>query len=167
MTTTTLILISAAVLSIVISLMAAFTARTWSPAAALASLAVLFFTPGMEVSPDSLAFWSVAAVIALGINMLLPREISTSHVGVGYITGASLAGAFVGMLLSGAGIIIGAVAGALCGGIAFCRTPAGQVLGFPSRKFFNYLCAKGLPIVTVTSIAVISVSKIYSGLYPF
>jgi len=159
-----LILISLCILLLVIALVAAFTSRPWSPLAAYAPLLILHFTPGIGISTQLLVFWGVIASIAFGINILLPRAVASSTIGTGYLIGASLAGGMVGTLVSPEGIIIGAVAGALCGGIAYSRTPAGKILEFPSRKFLNYLCAKGLPVIVTTCLTVITVTIIYIGL---
>ena len=78
---------------------------------------------------------------------MLPKKITSSRLGIGYIAGAALAGTFVGLAMSHEWMIIGAVAGATLGGIAYSRTPAGRIMEFPSSKFLNYLCAKGLPAV--------------------
>lgn len=106
----------------------------------------------VHVTATPLIFWGVATVIVLVIQYLLPRNISTSRRGVGYIAGAALAGTFVGMAISHEWMIVGAVAGAILGGIAYSRTPAGNVMEFPSSKFLNYLCAKGLPAVVTMCI---------------
>lgn len=104
---------------------------------------------------DTMIFWGVATVIALGITYMIPRKVAYSNVGVGFIAGGALAGAVVGMLTNTmAGIIVGAVCGALFGGIAFANTRAGrEVMAFPSGRFFNYLAAKGLPVVVALSMA--------------
>lgn len=163
MSTLPTVLISLCLLVVVLALVAAFTGRRWSPAAAYLPLLSIHFIPGLHLDPgESLIFWGLAAAIACGINYLLPRELSTGTVGNGYLCGAALTGAFVGMLVSTAGIVLGAAAGALLGGIAFSRTPAGHVMRFPSREFFNYLCAKGLPVTVVVSLAVISIMSIYT-----
>lgn len=96
---------------------------------------------------NSLIFWGVATVIVLGLEYMLPKHIVDSRRGVGYIAGAALAGTFVGLVISHEWMIVGSVAGAILGGIAYSRTPAGKVMEFPSSKFLNYLCAKGLPAV--------------------
>lgn len=106
-------------------------------------------------STGFLVFWGVATVIALGITTLVPDEVSSSRVGVPYMGGGALAGTVVGMLSNTmAGIIVGAAAGVLLGGIAFANTAAGRaVMHFPSAPFFNYLAAKGLPVVVALSMA--------------
>ncbi len=81
------------------------------------------------------------------------KSISGSRRGLGYIAGAALAGAMTGLVISHAWMIIGGVAGAILGGIAYSKTPAGKALGFPSSKFLNYLCAKGLPAVIAVCMA--------------
>jgi len=100
----------------------------------------------------ALIFWAVAAIITLAIGYMLPESVATSRRGVGYIAGAVIAGTFAGMAVSNAWMITGAVAGAILGGMAYSKTPAGRTMGFPSSKFFNYLCAKGLPAVVTACI---------------
>ena len=77
---------------------------------------------------------------------------------------ASVAGTLIGMILSQAAMIVGAATGALCGAVAYARTPRGKVLDCPSARFFNYACAKGLP-ATVTScmcgLAVIAILTLF------
>lgn len=102
---------------------------------------------------STLIFWGVATVLVLILSFMLPKSISGSRRGLGYIAGAALAGALVGLVISHAWMIIGGVAGAVLGSIAYSRTPAGKALGFPSSKFLNYLCAKGLPAVIAVCMA--------------
>ncbi|MDE5734242.1 MAG: hypothetical protein K2H83_03765, partial [Duncaniella sp.] len=102
-------------------------------------------------------FWGAAMLTAVALCCVLPRPIALSRKGVPYIAGASLAGSMAGMAAgSGAATIIGAVAGALLGGVAYGQTPAGRALQFPSPKFFNYLCAKGLPAATAMSMTALA-----------
>ncbi len=96
---------------------------------------------------NSLIFWGISTGIVICLEYMLPKKITSSRRGVGYIAGAALAGTFVGLAMSHEWMIIGAVAGATLGGIAYSRTPAGRIMEFPSSKFLNYLCAKGLPAV--------------------
>ncbi|MDE6175135.1 MAG: hypothetical protein K2F88_06190 [Duncaniella sp.] len=102
---------------------------------------------------NTLIFWGIATVIVVALSFMLPKSVSGSRRGLGYIAGAALAGAMVGLVISHAWMIIGGVAGALLGGIAYSKTPAGKALGFPSSKFLNYLCAKGLPAVIAVCMA--------------
>lgn len=106
-------------------------------------------------SGETLIFWGVATLIVLGITYLLPRQVSASRVGVPFIAGGALVGVVVGMMANSmAGIIVGGLAGALFGGIAFANTAtARQLMSFPSKKFFNYLAAKGLPAVVALAMA--------------
>lgn len=131
----------------------AFVPKAWSAPVAWVGLWLLSLGEAVTAPWSTLLFWGVAALIAWGINIMLPKTVSNSKMGVGYIVGAALAGTLVGMLMNNAGMIIGAVAGAFCGALAFSRTPAGKPMVFPSRQFFNYLCAKGLVAVVTTCIA--------------
>lgn len=102
---------------------------------------------------STLIFWGIATVIVVILSFMLPKSISGSRRGLGYIAGAALAGAMTGLVISHAWMIIGGVVGAILGGIAYSKTPAGKALGFPSSKFLNYLCAKGLPAVIAVCMA--------------
>lgn len=129
-----------------------FLSNPYAVAAAYTGMLAVGLT-AVHSSATSLIFWGVAAVIVLVIQYLLPRNVARSRLGIGYIAGAALAGAFVGMVMSHGWMIVGAAVGAILGGIAFSRTPDGAGMEFPSSKFLNYLCAKGLPAVVVMSIA--------------
>lgn len=110
---------------------------------------------GLEVK--SLIFWGIAVAIVVGIRLMLPRNISLSARGVPFISGACITAAAVGMILNtAAGIILGALAGAVLGAIAFSNTHSGRAMNFPSRQFFNYTAAKGLPVAVTVSMVAIS-----------
>lgn len=117
-----------------------------------------------DVSYGPLLFWGVASAIVIAINFMLPRAVTTSRKGTGYIVGAVVAGTFTGMIVSHAWMIVGAAVGAVLGGIAYSRTPEGGVLGFPGSRFFNYLCAKGLPAIVTASIAGTTVEWLIAAL---
>lgn len=101
----------------------------------------------------SLIFWGVATLIVIALAFTLPQRVSSSRRGLGYIAGAAIAGGMVGLIISHPWMVIGAIVGAVLGGIAYSKTPAGKALEFPSSKFLNYLCAKGLPAVVTMCIA--------------
>lgn len=151
-----------ALLIITIILIVAAAATTfysllYGTALAFLALCTAGLMPGVSLSLSTYIFWGIAMVVTVALCCVLPRSVATSRNGVPYIAGAALAGGFAGMALgSGAAIIIGAVAGAALGGIAYGRTPQGRSLGFPSAKFFNYLCAKGLPAAVAISMAVLA-----------
>lgn len=165
MDTLGIILISVAVISAFASLVIAYIPRGWGALVAYCGLFCLSFVPGLTVKTEALLFWGVAALITLGICSLLPDWVSRSRKGVGYIVTAAIAGTLVGMLISSAGLIIGAVTGAFCGALAFSRTPEGKTLKFPSSEFLNYLCAKGLPAVVTACIAGLILSTLYHFYY--
>ena len=141
-----------------------FMSNRWAVAAAYAG----FLGIGLSVvhpTATPLIFWGVSAAIVIALQYLLPVNISSSRRGVGYIAGATLAGTFVGLAISHEWMIVGAIAGAILGGIAYSRTPAGAVMEFPSSKFLNYLCAKGLPAVVTICIvgtAILWLTALYS-----
>ena len=164
MTVTCLILIIIAAICAAVS---EFAARTTAPLIALCALAIGLAAPDSEVTWQSVAFWGACAAVALGINMMLPPQVSRNRSGQAYLFGAALAGAFTVMIISTAGMILGAAAGALCGAIAFSRTPAGTSLRFPSSQFLNYVCAKGLPAIVTAclcGLAVLSAAALIHSL---
>lgn len=152
-----IILSSIAVLT---ALAGMFRADKWAPLAAWCAYACLIVSSVKVPTWQSIAFWGAAAAIAFSINQLLPQHISRSRIGLGYIAGASLTGTFAGILLSQAGMIIGAVAGAFIGALAFSRTPRGSDIRYPFSKFINYVCAKGMPAVITACICGLSAMNI-------
>lgn len=140
------------------SLVLMFAPRRESAPVAFAGLLLLQLSGHIVVSTTQLVFWGVAALIVLGLNVLLPASVAGSSRGVAYMAGGALAGTLVGMLTGSAGLIIGSVAGALCGAVAYSRTPGGRDLGFPSQKFFNYAAAKGFPAVITSCIIGIAIA---------
>lgn len=98
-------------------------------------------------------FWGFAALVVIGLNYMLPREVVASRLGVGYIGLGGLTGLVLGYLISVNVMVIGAVVGIALGGLAFSMTHSGRHLDFPSARFLQYLCAKGLPSAVVLSMA--------------
>lgn len=110
----------------------------------------------LQLPSSTIIFWSLATLIVLGLDRLLPATVTRTSYGRGYIVIGVLAGMIVGMLLSGAGIIVGAAIGAFLGALAYSRTPAGRIIPFPSSAFMRFLAARGLPaIVTFSMIGLI------------
>jgi len=145
------------IILIVAAVAMSFYSLLYGTALAFLALCTAGLLPGVTLSLTTYIFWGVAMVVTVALCCVLPRPIALSRKGVPYITGASLAGSMAGMAMgSGAATIIGAVAGALMGGVAYGQTPAGRVLQFPSPKFFNYLCAKGLPAAIAMSMAALA-----------
>lgn len=118
---------------------------------AYASLWMFQLSGHLQFPSSTIIFWSVATLIVLGLDRLLPAAVSRASQGQGYIATGSFAAMAVGMLMSGAGIILGAAIGAFLGALAYTRTPAGQTLPFPSSPFLRLLCAKGLPVIVAFS----------------
>lgn len=126
--------------------------QLWAPAVAWASLAILLLTSAKVPTLSTVGFWAAAAAIATAINFMLPRSVTDSRIGQGYIAGATIAGMLVGMVISPAAMIVGAIAGAFIGALAFSRTPAGANIREPFSKFINYVCAKGMSAVIAACI---------------
>ena len=56
-------------------------------------------------------FWGFAALVVVGLNYMLPREVVASRLGVGYIGLGGLTGLVLGYLISVNVMVIGAVVG--------------------------------------------------------
>lgn len=116
-----------------------------------------------RVSTGQLIFWGVATAITVALMLMLPKQVSKLSVGMVYLTAGGFVGMVVGLSVGTyAGLIIGSAAGCLLGAFAVGRLDAGRVLDFPSRRFFNYVCAKGLPIVVLFSMLGIILSPLFS-----
>ncbi len=142
------------------ALVATFASWRWSPAIAWCAMIPLVGLAEWQF----LLYWGLTALIALGINYMLPADIAKSRVGVSYIAGGALTAAVVDVLLihSNWGIVVGAAVGAMLGALVHGRTSKGKLLVFPSKQFFNYLCVKGLPITVNISLIVIAFTLIIS-----
>ena len=162
----TLLLISG-----IVALVAAFLAilRPYVPGAVLAyaGLWLLKWSGFIHPSAGLLASWGVIVVVVLVIDFLLPSSISRATNGMGYMGVGGLVGLFVGMTgFSLAWAVAGAAAGVLLGAFAHTRMPGGKALGFPSSRFFQYLCAKGLPAVVTLGLIGIALLLVVMEQYP-
>lgn len=129
-----------------------FISSTWGTPLAFLAVCTAGLLPGIHISTTGYIFWGIAMVIVVALGFVLPRTVSESRRGLPYIAGGALAGALTGLAIGAtAAVIIGALAGAVLGGVAYGRTPGGKILEFPTKRFFNYLCAKGLPSAVAMS----------------
>lgn len=136
-----------------ISLVMMFVPRTPACIVAYMALWAAKLSSYTPFTTGTMLFWGAAVAIVLINRFLLPSQVRNSSRGLGYIAGGAIAGMALGLTLyTAASIIIGAVVGAFLGSIAYSRTAAGQVLQFPTSKFFNYLGAKGIPAVIAASL---------------
>lgn len=134
-----------------------------SAVAGYGAFAAAWLSDITAIEVKSLIFWGIATCIATAIRVMLPRTIARSRAGVAYISGGTMTAVFVGMLFNtNAGVILAALCGAVLGAIAFSNTEKGRPMEFPSRKFFNYTAAKGLPVVVSLSMVAISLLHIIS-----
>ncbi len=138
------------------------TFRRTTLAAAAAALAMLgAFFAGTGMTAGTLWFWLVALCIAAGITAMLPQAVRSTTAGAAYFSIGATAGALIAIAMwhTLAAITVGAIAGAALGALAFGATPAGKALEFPSKRYFNYALAKGLPAAVV--IAAAAVAAVY------
>ena len=135
-----------------LALVATFLPKWPSSVIGYGAMSAVWLSGASGLGVKDLVFWAIAVAIVIGIRVMLPRNISLSTKGVPFISGACITAAAVGMILnSAAGVIIGALVGAVLGAIAFSNTHAGRAMNFPSRQFFNYTAAKGLPVAVPVS----------------
>lgn len=131
---------------------------------AFVGMTVLWLGDCIVLPSSNIIFWGVATVLVVINHFLLPRGLRSSRAGLGYFAGGTLAGLAVGLTVySKASLIGGACLGAFLGALAFSQTAAGRPMNFPSSKFFNYLGAKGIPLVVALSMVGISLAAIIAG----
>lgn len=146
-------------LLLVAGVVASFMSFRWTAAIAWLGLYLSHLSKMIYIPRSQLLFWAAAAILTVGINTLLPRDISRRQHGLAYIAAGSIVGIFIAIMLSGDKIIPGSIVGAIIGAIAYSRTPQGRFLRFPSTVFINHLAAKGLPTVVAQSIAGIALAS--------
>lgn len=155
-------LCAAVILAVAVALV--FVTGPFGVVSAYFGLAVASIASNTAPPTATLIFWGVAAAIVVAINIMLPKEIASAKRGVTWMGVGAIAGMAVGLTMGHAAMIIGAAVGTLFAGVAYARTPKGSGLEFPSSKFFNYLCAKGLPIVVTVSIIGTAIALLINSL---
>lgn len=121
--------------------------------AAFLSLLSGFFGRVASVSAASLIFWGVAAVVVLALWFMLPRHVVASRRGMPFLCTGALAGTVVGMVFNtSAGIILGAAVGIFLAALVMGRSAVGRDLEYPTKKYFNYVLAKGFPVLVTFAI---------------
>ncbi len=115
------------------------------------------FAGAAYINGKVLLFWGIASMIVLMLNYLQPKALSRTRAGVPYVVTGTIAGIAVGYACAptAASFIIGAIAGAFLGSVAFMTLPKGPKKSIGSPEFLQYLCAKGLPAVVSCSQAAI------------
>ena len=107
----------------------------------------------IDIPTVTLSYWGVMVVIVVTISSMQSPVMVKATQGLPHILITSFAGMLLGMTMGYyASMVIGAVLGAAAGGIYFARTPKGAALQFPSKRFLQYLCAKGFPTVISVSL---------------
>ena len=102
--------------------------------------------------------YCLAAVLALGIAALLPREDRPDvRRGSLFMLFGAVAGLLVGMSIDASVMILSAIIGTLLGQLFYSRTPKGRWVGFSFSIFISYFCNVGLKIIVSTAIAGIAV----------
>lgn len=114
------------------------------------------FAGAAYINGKVLLFWGIASMIVLMLNYLQPKALSRTRAGVPYVVTGTIAGIAVGYACAptAASFIIGAIAGAFLGSVAFMTLPKGPK-EYRLTRIPQYLCAKGLPAVVSCSQAAI------------
>lgn len=139
------------------AIVTAFIPWRWSVVLGAAALVIEFFALNGMMETTALIFWLIAALMVAGLSFMLPRAVSASRQGVGYVAGGTLAGIAVGYLIAPWWMVLGAIIGTVLGAVAYSMTPAGRHLEFPSGRFVQYLCAKGFPAVVTLAMGALSI----------
>lgn len=101
---------------------------------------------------EVLVFWAIAAVIVVVIDLVKRGFGNYPNLWKNYIVGVALAGMAVGLVYGSSGVSIGAIAGAVLGGLA-CRRAGGGSWG--AKGFWRVVAAVGLPaVVTMTIVGI-------------
>lgn len=117
-----------------------------------ANFALVLLLCNGDVTLGRFLFWLAASAVAAAIAFMLPDDVRASGAGTSFLVTGALAGMAVGVALDAmTALIVGSAAGALFGALVFGNTRRGKSLGFPSRRYFNYVLAKALPLVVVMS----------------
>ena len=135
--------------------------RPYMPPAILAYAALWVLKASGEItaSGDLMMSWGIAVIILIIIDYAQSQAISKATNGTLFFTIGALAGASVGLTtMTQLGVVAGAFIGVILGGLAYSRSADGRLLGFPSVRFFQYLCAKGFP--TAVSVSIIAVAAL-------
>lgn len=141
---------------LVSSVVICFLSATVASVISFVALLLTYFAGG-AVSSASLIFWAVATAIVVALRFMLPAQVNSHREGSVYITAGGVAGLFIGIALSPAATPAAIIVATILGALAYATTPSGRaLLGFPSRKAVNYLCAKGLPVIVALTMLVTS-----------
>ena len=126
--------------------------------AAYGGLWVMQWSGMLEFPSRMMSYWGIMAVVVIIILSMLPQPLVKTTRGMTHITVASLCGMLIGASMGYAPMIVGAFVGAFVGCMVYSKTPSGAALRFPSSKFIQYFCAKGLPAVVTISIIGIAIA---------
>lgn len=134
--TTSIFLLSAAMLFSGIALVCAFIPRIPAAAAAFIALLLASFSAIFPFSTAQLCFWGVATLIAVALTYLRPANPVPSSPLRYYIVGGALAGSVIGLAIgSKSAVIIASAVAAWLALVAFKRTPAGRNLSTDLNTF--------------------------------
>lgn len=155
-------MITLAIILFAASIVLAYMAMPWGAPVAYAAMVLMSCGSPYPLPTWDIVFWAIATVLVLGAAWLqrpVAGQGGTERRGTAYVVTATMAGMLVGLLLKyEAAMIVGAVAGAFLGALAYSRTPAGHELQFPSARFMQYLTAKGLTAVVTMSMLGLGIS---------
>lgn len=121
--------------------------------ASYVAMCLLHWSYCISVTEKTFIFWGIATLLLMTIARMSQREDVRKNVAINtYIGVGALIGMLLGMTLSASVVVLGTVAGAALGLIAFVNTPKGKLIRFSPSTFIHYFCAKGLPVIVAVSI---------------
>lgn len=118
-----------------------------SALASYAGIWILEYSGKLDFPTVMLSYWGIMVAFVITVSLMQPQALVKATQGMAHTTTASLAGMFLGLTLGYSEMIIGAALGAVAGMFLFSRTPKGAALDIRTARFWQYLCAKGFPIV--------------------
>lgn len=136
--------------------------KPWWVAAvpAFAGMLLLHLSTAIFVKREALIFWGAAATVVVMIRYLAPGGGDNGGGGITgnlYVAGGAVVGALLGIVTNPAVIVLGAIAGAVLGALAFSRTPRGRWRKLRGPALIQWFCARCLPAIVAVAIMGISV----------
>lgn len=135
-----------------------FKPRVPAAVPAYAGLLALHESTCIYLTDNAITFWLLCTVIITAIHIVMPKkEPEKSRVSTLYITLGGAAAMMLAMAADPRFMVLGVILGALLGTLAYCKTPKGKWVKFPSLTFIHYFCAKGLPLIIALAMMGIAV----------
>lgn len=149
MSFTSIILIVAAVLLLLIGFIGTFVPVLPGPPLAWGGLLAAYFSVYNDISVRLLIITGIAAVIITILDTILPSWMTKKTGGSKAATTGSTIGIIVGLFIGPVGIILGPFIGALIGELLHTDGEFGKSMKSALGAFLGFLCGTGMKMVTV------------------